>query len=112
MSGKYYLGIDNGGSVTKAGLYDQTGNEIAIASAMSEPIMEKVGHIERDSEKLFKINLECIKEVIRKSAVASKDIRAVAITGHGNGLYLVGPDGKPSYNGIISTDTRAGQLVQ
>jgi L-xylulokinase len=112
MNNRYYLGLDNGGSVTKVGLYDQNGNEMATASALSEPIMRKLGYIERDSEKLFEINIKCIKEVIQKSGVNPKDIRAIAITGHGNGLYLVGHDGKPSNNGVISTDTRAAQLVQ
>ena len=33
-------------------------------------------------------------------------------SGAGKGLYMVGYDGKPSYNGIMSTDTRAWAQVE
>ena len=39
-------------------------------------------------------------------------IAGVSFSGHGKGLYLVGADGKPSYYGIASTDTRAWEYVE
>ena len=35
MSGRYLLGIDSGGTVTKAVLYDLAGHEVAAGSAGS-----------------------------------------------------------------------------
>ena len=112
MSKGYYLGLDNGGSITKVGLYDENGSEVVTASASSDFIYPKVGCVERDAEQLFQINIECIREVLTKSGVDAKNIRSVGITGHANGLYLVGPDGKPAANGISSTDFRADYLVR
>jgi L-xylulokinase len=67
--------------------------------------------VERDATALFMANARCIKAVIEKSGVEPKLIKAVSMTGYGNGLQLVGKDGRPSYNAIISTDTRAARHV-
>ena len=53
-----------------------------------------------------------MKEAIEKSGINPADIAGVSFSGHGKGLYLVGKDGKPSYNGIISTDARAWAYVK
>ena len=111
MSKRYYIGLDNGGSVTKAGLFDESGNEVAVASELAEPILSRPGFVERDATALFMANVRCIKAVIEKSGVEPILIKAVSMTGHGNGLHLVGKDGRPSYNAIISTDTRAAEHV-
>lgn len=111
MNNRYFIGLDNGGSVTKAGLFDQNGNEAAVSSQLAQPITPRLGFVERDSNRLFEANVACLREVIQKSGVNPADIKAVSVSGHGNGLYLVGHDGKPSYNGIISTDTRAADYV-
>ena len=39
--------------------------------------------------------------------VYKRQILGIAVCGHGKGLYPWGKDGKPAYNGIISTDSRA-----
>jgi L-xylulokinase len=111
MRKMYFIGLDNGGSVTKAGLYDQNGNEIAVSNTLAQAIMPKAGYVERDSHQLFLANIQCIRDVVEKSGVNPDDIKGVSVTGHGNGLYLVGDDGKPACNGIISTDTRAADIV-
>ena len=112
MAGKYYIGLDNGGSVSKAGLFDCAGTERAVATAIVPQILPQAGYVERDTNLLYQANVQCIREVIRKSGVEPREIGGVSVTGHGNGLYLIGKDGKPSYNGIISTDMRAADLVE
>ena len=103
----YYLGIDNGGTLSKAALFDNTGNEIAV-SALDTPL---VSPTERDMEMLWEYNARAIADCIQKLGVAPADIKGVALTGHGKGLYLWGKDGKPAYHGIVSTDQRAQPLV-
>ena len=48
---------------------------------------------------------------MKKAKVAPSEIAALAVTGHGNGMYLVGPDGRPSHDGINSADSRAADYV-
>jgi len=108
---KYLLGIDNGGTVTKAAIYDLEGRELAVSGIKTKLLMPFPGFTERDTEELWKANIEVIKDVIAKSGVDTHNIAGVAVTGHGNGMYLVDESGKPVYNGIISTDTRAAAIV-
>ncbi len=108
---KYLLGIDNGGTVTKAAIYDLKGRELAVSGIKTRLLMPFPGFTERDTDELWKANIEVIKDVITKSGVDAHSIAGVAVTGHGNGMYLVDERGKSVYNGIISTDTRAADIV-
>ena len=111
MISKYLLGIDNGGTMSKAALYNLAGKEIAVSSRKTNLIMPEIGYTERDMNELWKANVQVIHETIIKSGVDPEDIVGVATTGHGNGVYLVDESGVPAYNGIISTDNRAKEYV-
>ncbi|MEW4282399.1 FGGY-family carbohydrate kinase [Priestia koreensis] len=107
----YLLGIDNGGTITKAALYTLDGKEVAIASQKTAMIMPEPFHTERDMHELWQANIKIIKEVLEVSKVDAEKIVGVSITGHGNGLYLTTKRGEPTYNGIISTDNRAKTYI-
>ena len=109
---KYYLGLDNGGTTTKAALYDREGREICVASMATKMIVPAPDFIERDMEEMWEANCAVIRSVLEKSGVHSEDVAGLAVCGHGKGLYLWGKDGKPVRNGIISTDNRAWKYPQ
>ena len=109
---KYLMGIDNGGTFSKAAIFDENGQQISVASVPTVTITPKPGYTERDMEELWQVNAQAVKEAIEKSGINPADIAGVSFSGHGKGLYLVGKDGKPSYNGIISTDARAWAYVK
>ena len=104
---KYYIGLDNGGTTTKAAVYDEQGREIAVSSVETRVLTPQPGYIERDMEEMWQANCTVIHNVLRDSGIAPGDIAGVAVCGHGKGLYLWGKDGRPTRNGIISTDNRA-----
>ena len=109
---KYLLGIDNGGTVTKAALYDTAGTELAVSAVKTEMLFPFPGHTEKDLGELWAANVRVISDVMGKARIEARDIAGVAVTGHGNGLYLVDADGKPVYNGINSADSRADSIVE
>jgi L-xylulokinase len=109
---EYLLGIDNGGTVIKAGLYDLDGREIAVTTSKTRMSMPVPGYAERDADELWNANVQAISAVIRSSGVDPRTIAAVAATGHGNGLYLIDERGRPAYPGIYSTDSRAQAYVK
>lgn len=104
---EYLLGIDNGGTVTKAAIYDSTGREIAISRVDTNVISEKAGFTEINMNDMKNAIFHVIKEVIQTSGIKSEKIVGVACCGHGKGLYLVDKKGEPVCNGILSTDNRA-----
>ncbi len=109
---QYLLGLDNGGTNSKAVLFDKNGREIASASRNTPMETPKVGFTERDMELLWRVNCEVVREAIEKSGVSAGDIAGVSFSGHGKGLYLWGKDEKPAYKGIVSTDSRAWKIVE
>ena len=109
---RYLMGIDNGGTFSKAALFDENGNQISVASVPTVTLTPKPGYTERDMEELWQVNAQAVRQAIEKSGVDPSKIAGVSYSGHGKGLYLVGKDGKPAYNGIVSTDARAWAYVK
>ena len=103
----YYLGLDNGGTTTKASIFSAAGEEIATVSVDTKMITPFPGFTERDMDEMWDANCTCIRGVIEKSGIDASDIACVAVCGHGKGLYLWGKDNRPVRYGIISTDNRA-----
>jgi len=112
MGGKYLIGLDNGGTVVKAGLYDTAGNAAAFASAEVNTLLGREGAVERDMDELWHMNAHAIRKLLEKTGIDPKDILSLAVSGHGNGIYLVGESGRPVRNGIYSSDTRAKDTVR
>lgn len=106
---RYLLGIDNGGTMTKAALFDEHGREIEVASRETPLVTPRAGWNERDMEELWQANVACIREVL--TGIDPAQVAGIGCTGHGKGLYLWGKDGKPAYAGIASTDRRAEAIV-
>ena len=104
---KYYIGLDNGGTTTKAALYDARGAELGAASRDTAMLTPKPGWTERDMEEMWRANCDVLRDVLSRTGVSPDDVAGVAVCGHGKGLYLWGKDGRPARNGIISTDNRA-----
>ena len=104
---KYLVGIDNGGTFSKAAIFDEEGNQISVASVPTETLTPKPGYTEKDLNELWRVNAQAVRQAVEKSGIDPSDIAGVSFSGAGKGLYMVGYDGKPSYNGIMSTDTRA-----
>lgn len=109
---KYYIGLDNGGTTTKAALYTVNGEEVGVASADTQTESLHPDYAERDMEAMWEANCRVIRSLLQKTGVSSEDIRSLAICGHGKGLYLWGKDNKPVRKGIGSTDNRAWEYPQ
>ncbi|CUX29673.1 FGGY-family carbohydrate kinase [Clostridium sp. C105KSO13] len=104
---KYVIGLDNGGTTTKAAIFNLDGVQISSAGMKTRAITPKPGYVERDMEELWQANCKCVKDALKKSSINPKDVIGIAVCGHGKGIYLWGKNDRPIYNGIISTDSRA-----
>lgn len=109
---RYAIGLDNGGTVTKAALFDLEGHELCVASQRTRVLSPKPGYNERDMESVWETNCTCIRQVLEKSGIDPASIIGLAVCGHGKGLYLWGKDNKPACAGISSTDNRAWRVAE
>ena len=108
---RYLVGVDNGGTMSKAAVFTEDGRELAAAARKVDILEPHSGWSERDMGAMWHGTAEAIREAIGKAGVDAAEIACVACTGHGNGLYLIGADGKPVRNGINSMDGRAADIV-
>jgi L-xylulokinase len=108
----YYLGLDNGGTTTKASIYTKQGKEMARSSQSTQVFSIKPGFAEIDMNAMKATNCMVIKEVLAKSGIDSSLICGIAVCGHGKGLYLVNSKGQPSRAGILSSDNRAWEYAE
>ncbi len=109
---KYLMGIDNGGTFSKAALFNENGEQIAKTSVPTVTLTPKPGYTEKDMEELWRVNAEAIRKTVKTSGIDPKDIAGVSFSGHGKGLYLCDKTGHGVYNGIPSTDARAWEYIE
>ena len=109
---KYLLGIDMGGTMLKAVLFDERGYERTVCCRHVRIIQSKAGWNERDATLMWQETCEMISELLNSSGIKADEILAISCTGHGNGLYLVDSKGIPVRNAINSTDNRASEYIK
>jgi L-xylulokinase len=108
---EYLLGIDNGCTVSKAALFDLEGREVQVASQVIDLDYPHPGWTERSMEGVWQTTSRAIRDAIELAGVRPEQIIGVGTTGHGNGIYLLDKAGQPLRAGIVSTDTRAADIV-
>jgi L-xylulokinase len=107
----YLLGIDNGLTVTKAVVFRLDGTPVAVARRRVAQSLPHPRWVERDMDGLWAATAEAIRDAVTASGVDSHDIKGVAATAHGDGVYVLGRDSRPLGPGILSLDSRAGALA-
>lgn len=113
MGKRYFLGLDNGGTMTKAAILDMEAAGItAVTGVKTEMLFPAADRTEKDFESVWLANLDVVRRVLASSGIDAREIGGIAITGHGNGLYLADAAGKQVHNGIVSTDTRADAYAE
>jgi L-xylulokinase len=105
------LGIDNGLTVTKAVVFDEDGRQLSVARRRVPQSMPVPRWVERDMAGLWQATAEAIREAVAASGRPARDIKAVAATAHGDGLYLLDNERRPLGPGILSLDSRAGAVI-
>ena len=105
------IGMDSGGTMTKVGLYDLDGTELAVESRPNEMTFPAPGHTERDPEHMWQAGCEAMRHLLERTGTSPGDIIAVAPSGFGAGGFFIDGDGRCSRPGIVSTDTRSRQVI-
>lgn len=109
---QFFVGVDNGGTVTKAAVFDRFGRMVGVASRAGILSTPQPGFTERDMERLWLDTAAVIREAVSGAGISPESVAGLACTGHGKGLYLWGRDNRPARPGIISTDTRADEYIR
>ncbi|QGH69988.1 FGGY family carbohydrate kinase [Pseudactinotalea sp. HY158] len=110
MSGSYLLGVDAGQTTVKAVVHDSAMAPIAWGRRSSPVSRPAPGFAERTQAQLWSAAAGAIAEAVGRAGrlgIAPERIRAVGVSGHGDGLHLVDAAGAAVGPAITAMDTRA-----
>lgn len=108
----YIMGIDNGSTMIKVGIYDLDGHECGVCGNKCESVSPRPGWYERDMDAIWEANKASIIGAMTQAGVKGSDIVAISLTGHGNGAHLVDQTGNGVRNSIEGADGRAADYVR
>lgn len=106
------IGIDAGGTMTKAALFDLEGREIACQHRPNKMIFAAPGWTERDPEIMWQATCGAVRALLEATGTAAGNVIGVTASGYGAGAYFVDADLRSVRPGIVSTDTRALDLIE
>ena len=104
---KYLVGVDFGGSSSKATLLGEDGRVYATASREYPTYYPQNGWAEQDIDDSYDAMAANIRELLSVSGVKPGDIAALALDAATHTAVLVGEDGRPVRRAIYWTDSRA-----
>ncbi len=108
------VGVDVGTSVTKADAYDAQGGKLASAQRASRLEQYPDGRVEQDLEDVVASVADVVRRVVADAGREGGhgDVRALALTGQGDGLWLRDADGAAVRPPISWLDDRAADVVR
>ena len=103
----YILSIDAGTTAFKTSLFDENGRLIGISTREYELLTPTALAVELPAETFWNAFRFGIKDILKKTKVKAKDIRALGLSVQGETLLMIDKRGNPLRNAIIWLDNRA-----
>jgi len=108
----YILSIDQGTTGTRAILFDHDGSPIGIAYREHRQIYPRPGWVEHDPVEIWLNVKHVVREVIARTRINPKSIRAIGVTNQRETIVAWDPvTGEPVYNAIVWQDRRTAREV-
>ena len=112
MSGPVLIGIDSGTSLIKAVAFEADGRQIAAASLPNSYRALPDGGAEQDMQRTWGDAAAVLRTLLDKAPGLSQRTAALAVTGQGDGCWLIDRAGEPVHDGWIWLDSRAAVEVR
>ena len=101
------IGVDAGTSVIKAVAFDLRGRELASASRRNRYRTLPNGGVEQDMRRTWADTVAVLSELAESCDRLSERALAMAVTGQGDGSWLVDANSEPVHDGWLWLDSRA-----
>ncbi|MCI6662804.1 MAG: glycerol kinase GlpK [Spirochaetia bacterium] len=109
---KYILALDQGTTSSRAILFDQNQQIVALSQKEFPQIYPQEGWVEQDAMEIWASQYGVMMEVVAQSGVQPEDIAAIGITNQRETTILWDKTtGKPIYNAIVWQCRRTASLV-
>lgn len=109
---KYILALDQGTTSSRAILFDDAQNIVAMTQREFPQIYPREGWVEHDPMEIWSSQYGVMMEVVAKSGVAPGDIAAIGITNQRETTILWDKEtGRPIYNAIVWQCRRTAPII-
>lgn len=110
MTAKLILALDSGTSVVKAVAFDADGGTFATVARPNRFAVGRDGAVEQDMARSWDDARAVLRELAERCA--GREIAALAVTGQGDGTWLVDEAGDPAAPAWLWLDARAAGIVE
>ncbi|MEO6827097.1 MAG: FGGY family carbohydrate kinase [Microbacteriaceae bacterium] len=107
MMHRYVLGVDAGQTSIKAVVHDENLRPVSVARRVSPLDTSMPRHAQRSQDALWAASADAIGAAVAQAGIDPRDVAAVGIAGHGDGLHLVDAAGGAVGPAITALDSRA-----
>lgn len=105
------VGIDAGTSVIKSVAFAADGTQVAVAAKPNRYETLPDGGAEQDLARTWEDTAETLRLLGEQVPELARRVAAVAVTGQGDGTWLIDRDGEPVGPGWLWLDARAAKIV-
>ncbi len=106
------IGIDAGTSVIKSIAFNMDGKLVDSASIDNEYHLLDGGGAEQDQALTWQSTAKTLKQLSQQVPDLANRVAAVAVTGQGDGTWLIDKAGKPVHNALLWLDARAADMAE
>ncbi len=112
MNDGIFIGIDAGTSVLKSVAFTLNGEQIAVAAIANSYTSLANGGVEQDMNRTWRDAAETLRQLTEKIPGMAARVAAIAVTGQGDGTWLIDKDGEPVAPAFLWLDARAASIAE
>jgi erythritol kinase len=112
VTDRILIGIDAGTSVIKSVAFTLDGRQIASAALPNEYMNLPNGGVEQDMRRTWNDTAKSLRLLAAKVPDLATRAVALAVTGQGDGTWLIGKDGEPVCPAWLWLDSRAASIAE
>jgi erythritol kinase len=112
MTADIIIGIDAGTSVIKSVAFSVDGEQLAVTAIPNSYTSLKNGGVEQDMARTWRDAAKTLKDLADEIDDLNARVIAIAVTGQGDGLWLIDKEGEPVAPAWLWLDSRAASIAE
>lgn len=106
------IGIDAGTSLIKAVAFTREGRQLGEYALPNSYTTSAGGYVEQDMARTWTDTIAALRGLVATDPDLASRLAAIAVTGQGDGTWLIDDDGRPVAPALLWLDSRAAGLVE
>ena len=109
----YVLSLDAGTTSSRAILFDQKGNQVAVAQQEFTQIFPEKGWVEHNPFEIWDTQINAVKKVLKKANITAEQVDSIGITNQRETTIIWDrATGAPVFNAIVWQDRRTARICE